>query len=590
MEKVSVAWPTRRAVPALWGNFVSLFSSGNILPLSVSFLAASIIVIKIGSVVWISFLQGLHGADSAATLDNYRAVLASAGYFEILFNTLIVGAGTVLVNLFFAVPMAWLVYRTNVPFKASLVSLIAIGIAIPGYLKSIGWILLLSPQVGLINALFMQLFNLDQPPFNIYGLHGVVFIQGLMLTPLMFFLIAGAMHRLDPALEEAAEVCGARKVRTIWRVSGPLILPAIAGGAIYNLMIAVNIYDVAALIAAPARVEVVATLIFNTVKNPDVGLPQYGVASVYGIFLILPLLVALHGYSMVMKHGFKYGVVTGKGYRPKIIDLGGFKYLGLGFVLFYILLAVVFPFIALVWTSFLPYIQLPSRDILSVLTLDAYRSIPAALGGFKPIMNTMILITSAPLICLFISLMISWVSVRLYRLGGQVLDVIVMLPLAFPGVVVGVVILYLVLRYIQPLYGTLLLLILVEAFAMITYGTRILNAALVQVHKELEEAAYITGARQLKVLRRIVAPLIVPSLFLGGFWMMMMTFRNVTTALLFYSPQNVVLSVTIWNLWDRLETGNIAAALGVIVTVILLVLVFLIQKLGGRQLSLYSSH
>lgn len=560
------------------------------LPIGVSFLAASIILIKIGGVVAISFFRGVPGAESPATLDNYRAVLAGGGYFEILINTLIVGLGTVVVNLFFAVPMAWLVYRTNMPFKAAFVSLIAIGIAIPGYLKAIGWILLLSPQVGLINAFFMQLFHLDRPPFNIYGLHGVVFLQGLMLTPLMFFLISGAMHRLDPALEEASEVCGARQAGTILRVSGPLILPAIAGGAIYNLMIAVSIYDVAALIAEPARIDVVATLIFNTIKNPDVGLPQYGVASVYGLFLMLPLLIALRGYSIVMKHGFKYGVVTGKGYRPRLIDLGGLRYLGLGFVLFYILLAVVFPFVALVWTSVLPYIQLPSRDIVSVLTLDGYRSIPAALGGFKPIWNTLVLVICAPLLCLFISLMISWVRVRLYRLGGQVLDVIVTLPLAFPGVVAGVVILYLVLRYLQALYGTLLLLILVEAFAMITYGTRILNAALVQVHRELEEAAYIAGARQLKVLRTILVPLIVPSLFLGGFWMMMMTFRNVTTALLFYSPQNVVLSVTIWNLWAGLQTGNIAAALGVVVTLILLVLVFLIQKLGGGQIGLYSSH
>lgn len=528
--------------------------------------------------------------EGAGTLDNYRTVLTGSGYFEILINTLIVGIGTVLVNLFFAVPMAWLVYRTNIPYKTVLVSVIAIGIVIPGYLKAIGWILLLSPQIGLINALFMQLFHLSEPPFSIYGLHGVVFLQGLMLTPLMFFLISGAMHRLDPALEESAEVCGAHKLRTIWHISGRLILPAIAGGAIYNLMIAVHLYDVSALIAEPARADVVATLIFNTIKNPDVGLPRYGVASVYGIFLMLPLLIALHGYSRVMRHGFKYGVITGKGYRPKMIDLGGFKYLGLGFVVFYILLAVILPFIALVWASLLPYIQLPTRDIFSVLTLDAYRGIPAALGGFKPILNTLVLITAAPLICLFLSLMISWVRVRLYRFGGQSLDVVVMLPLAFPGVVAGVVILYLVLQYVQPLYGTLLLLILVEAFSMITYGTRILNAALVQVHKELEEAAYIAGAGQLKVLRKIVAPLIVPSLFLGGFWMMMMTFRNVTTALLFYSPQNVVLSVTIWSLWGKLDSGNIGAALGVVVIMILVMVVFLVQKLGGERLGLYGSY
>ena len=569
---------------------MSLISSGNILPVGVSFVVASIIIIELGSVVAISFTRGLPGAESAGTLDNYRTVLSSAGYFQILLNTLIVGLGTVLVNLFFAVPMAWLVYRTNLPYKTTLVSLIAIGIVIPGYLKAIGWILLLSPQIGLINALFMQLFHLSAPPFSIYGLHGVVFLQGLMLTPLMFFMISGAMHRLDPALEESAEVCGAHRLRTVWHISGRLILPAVVGGAIYNLMISVHMYDVPALIAEPARADVIATLIYNTIKNPDVGLPRYGVAAVYGLFLMFPLLMALQVYSRVMKHGFKYGVITGKGYRPRMIDLARFKYVGLGFVVFYILLAVIFPFIALVWASLLPYIQLPSGNILSVLTLDAYRSIPVALGGLKPIRNTLVLITAAPVICLFLSLMISWVRVRLRRFGGQAIDVIVMLPLALPGIVAGVVILYLVLEYLQPLYGTLSLLVLVEAFAMITYGTRILNAALVQVHKELEEAASLAGAGQMKVLRKIVAPLILPSLFLGGFWMMMMTFRNVTTALLFYSPQNVVLSVRIWNLWGKLDTGNIGAALGVVSIIVLVGLVFLVQKLGGERFGMYGSY
>jgi iron(III) transport system permease protein len=559
---------------------------GNILPVSVSVVAVLVIFAIILGVFALSFIQGLPGVEYSVGLDNFRAVLADAAAIDILLNTVIVGVGTVLLNLFFAVPMAWLFFRTTMPVKTVLLGFIGTGIAIPSFLKAMGWIVLLSPQVGVINALLMRLFNLNEAPISIYGLTGVILVQGLMLTPVMFFLIAGAMQRIDPSLEEAAESCGTPRLGIIRRITAPLLLPAISGAALYNFMLAVHIYEVPAILAVPAHVEVISTVIFQTVMQPDAGLPRYGVAAVYGLMLVFPLMVALRAYLRVMQEGFKYGVITGKGYRPNLIDLGRLKYLGLAFVLLYVLLAFVLPFAALVWCSLLPFLRVPSIEALSALNLDSYRHLYMALGGFKPIVNSALLMAGAPALALFMSLMISWVLVRLHHQGAQLLDTIVMLPMAVPGVVVGVVTLYLVLQFVQPLHGTLWLLIFVQGITMITYGTRIMNAALVQVHIELEEAAYVSGAKPTRILRTIVAPLIAPSLLLGGFWMSMMAFHNVTLALLLYSPENVVVPVRIWVLWR--EQSSMGAALGVVVVVALFAYVVALQRLARKQTGLYA--
>lgn len=530
--------------------------------------------------LWITFVIGLPSATATLSLENYWVVFSDVMSYKVLLNTAIVAVGTTAVSLFFGIATAWLVQKTDLPGKTIFITLMALGITIPGFLKGIAWILLLSPKIGLINKFLVHVLNLniEEGPLSIYNLAGISFIQGLMLTPVVFFMLFGAMQALDPSLEESAEVFGASRFTTLRRVTLPLLLPGIAGVAIYNMMTGVHLFEIPALLGAPNGIHVLSTMIFFTVHT-SVGLPNYGVAGVYGVLLTAPMVVALYFYYRVIRASHRYRVVTGKGYRAKLMTLGKGKYLGLLFVLFYNTLALFLPFLALVWVSLTPYIRLPSAAAWSALSLSAYAGAFHAIGGWRPIRNTLLLMTAVPVIVMTISLMMSWVVVRTRMQGRQAVDVIAMLPHAIPGLVFAFALAVVAMsfhRYL-PIYGTLFILILANAVNKIAYGTRVTNASLVQLHEELKEAAEVCGASKLTVIRKIFVPILAPSLLFGGLWVSLLAFREVTMALMLQSPRNAVVPVAIWNLWGSAHTDT-AAALGVIIFLVMGTLTFALQK------------
>lgn len=224
------------------GDFVSQH-----LPLLFAWFACGIVVALALFVGWLTFVPGLP-IEPELSLENYVDVLDSYLLRRVIPNTAIVGVGTVAVVLFFSVPLAWLLHRTNLPLRELWITLIAVVVIVPGFLKAIGWILLMSPKIGLINKLLMGMFGLEQAPFNINNVWGIAFVQGLMLTPTMFFLLAGPFRSLDPSLEEVAQVSGATMWRTMRWVSLPVLWPAILGGAIYVFMTSIAMFEIAALL------------------------------------------------------------------------------------------------------------------------------------------------------------------------------------------------------------------------------------------------------------------------------------------------------------------------------------------------------
>src|SRR3990172_3779454 len=232
MERiVEIRWlgRTRGAAEAA-GDFVSLR-----LPLFFAWFACAVVVLLVLFVVYMTFVSGLP-TEPIFSLQNYADVFDAYLFRRVIPNTAIVGVGTVVVVVFFSVPLAWLLHRTNVPLRELWITLIAVAVIVPGFLKAMGWIMLLSPKIGLINKFLMYVFGLQEAPFSITNVWGVAFVQGLMWTPTMFFLLAGPVRSMDPALEEAAQVSGATLWRTMMRVRLPVLLPAILGGGIYMLM------------------------------------------------------------------------------------------------------------------------------------------------------------------------------------------------------------------------------------------------------------------------------------------------------------------------------------------------------------------
>jgi len=529
-------------------------------------LLAVIIGAPVAMVAMMSLRTGLPGEAGPLTLVNFVRVYGDPSTYEVLLNTLWFATGTVVVTLFFSVPLVWLMTRTDVPFKKTIYVLLTVGILIPVFLRSIAWILLLSPQIGLVNQWGMRVFGLDGPFVSLYNLPAMAMIQGISFVPGAFFMLAAAYRTMDPALEEAAYTAGVSKLKTFLRINIPITLPAIAAVMVYLFMTAIAVFEVPAIIGLPASIRVLSALIFIS-TNPASGLPEYGLAGAYGAIMLLGGFLLAYFYVRLVRQGRKYTVITGRGYRPRVIPLGRWKWPAIAFIVIYLSMDVFVPFLVLFWTSVLPHLQLPSAAALSSLTLRNYLAIPEYVGP-GPFVNTVILMVAVPTCAMSISVLVSWVVVRSQVKFRGILDTVAFLPHALPSILLAVGLGYLGLthRDLFPFYGTVTIIVIAHTLAWIAYGTRTTNSVMIQVHRELEEAGKVSGASTSTVLFRIVLPLVAAGVFNGWIWISMLSYREVTMALTLNSRNNTVISTVVWEFWGNGWVPEVAA-LGVVLVV-----------------------
>ena len=536
---------------------VSVFASG------LSVFLMIVIGVPVVMVVLMSLRTGFPGETVPLTLENYLEVYANPRTYQVLLNTLFFAVASVSVSLVITVPLVWILMRTDIPLKKTIYVLLTIGILIPVFLRTIAWIILLSPRIGLLNKWLQQIFDLAGPPFNLYSLTGMAFVQGVSFVPGAFFMLAAAYRSMDPSLEEAAYTSGVGKLRTFFKINIPITWPAIAAVMVYLFMTALAVFEVPAIIGLPARILVLSSLIFQS-TTPTTGLPDYGMAGAYGAIMLVFGLVFAFLYVRLVKQGKKYTVITGRGYRPREIALGPWKWPALTFVFSYLSIEVFIPFLVLLWTSLLPYLQLPSADALPLLTFKHYREIPAHVGA-KPFINTLILMFVVPTLTMFLSVLVSWVVIRTQVSFRGFLDTLAFVPHAVPGILMAVGLAYLGLSYrdVFPLYGTIFIIIIAHTINWIAYGTRTTNSVMIQVHRELEEAGRVSGASVPRVLWKIVLPLIAAGVLNSWVWIGLLSYREVTMALTLYTRNNVVISTVVWQFWGSGWVPQVAA-LGVI--------------------------
>jgi iron(III) transport system permease protein len=531
-----------------------------------------IVGVPVLMVVLMSLRTGFPGEAGPLTLQNFVDVYADAGTYEVLVNTLLFAMGSVAVALLFAVPLSWLLVRTDIPLKKTFYVLLTVGILIPVFLRTIAWILLLSPRIGLLNRWLMQLFDLDAPPLSLYNIAGMAFIQGVSFVPGAFFMLSAAYRSMDPSLEEAAYTSGVGKFTTFLNINIPITLPAVAAVMIYLFMTGIAVFEVPAIIGLPARILVLSALIY-TATSPPTGLPEYGIAGAYGGIMLAAGLALAYFYVRLVKQGKKFTVITGRGYRPREIALGRWKWPAIAFVLLYLSIEVFIPFLILLWTSFVPYLQLPSAAALKTMTLKNYLTIPDYAGA-RPFINTVILMIGVPTLAMILSVVVSWVVVRTQVRFRGILDTVAFLPHAIPGILVAVGLAYLSLAYRDyfPLYGTVLIIMLAHVINWIAYGTRTTNSVMIQVHRELEEAGKVAGASTPRVLWKIVLPLIAAGVLNSWIWIGMLSYREVTMALTLYTRNNVVISTVVWQFWASGWIPQVSA-LGVVLILFALIVV-----------------
>jgi iron(III) transport system permease protein len=384
----------------------------------------------------------------------------------------------------------------------------------------------------------------------------MILVESFLWIPIVFLLMATPFRSMDPALEEAAATAGSSGWQVFRRVTFPLALPSVLAVLILTFIRSLEAFEIPALIGIPAGVEVLTTKIYLQIKGGLI--PRYGEASAYSILLILLVAVGLYPYYRITSKTYRFTTISGKAFRPHRISLGRWRWLGACLMLVLPLLQFL-PIVAIAWSSFLPFVQVPSQKALSSLTLNNYATAFADSAIMRSIINSLTVSVSSATIAIAITFFAAWLIVRGSIKARWLLDQMAMLPLVFPGIVMGIAILKMYLALPLPVYGTIWILVLAFIARYLPYGIRFSHSALLGLHRELEEGAMASGATWFQMVRHVVVPLIMPALLAGWIYIFLITFKELSIALLLYSPGSQVVAVTIWELWDNGHIGELAA-------------------------------
>jgi len=529
--------------------------------IAIALIPAAAIVGLLVIPIWVS-VRVETDAGFAFSLHAYRALFSDPFSYRTLFNTAVFSAVATLTALSFGVPSAWIVERTTLPRKGLVFTLMTTGLLIPGFLSAMGWVFLLHPRIGLVNAALGLVVAADWARINIATPAGMGFVQGLGLAPLAFIMTAATFRSANPELEEAAAVHGIGSARSLLRVTLPLALPGILAAAIYVLTIGLAAFEVPAVIGLSNRVFTFSTYLYTQV-HPQEGAPRYDLAAAFGVFVMALSGILSWLYFRVLKEGHRFAVVTGRSYRPRQVELtrGGVR-AAWGFLGFYLIIGQLLPLATLIWSSLLRYFQLPSAAAFANVSLVNYRGLPwpYLIDGLK---NTAFLMAAVSTLVLGLSLAISWIVVRSKARGRFLLDAVAFLPHAVPGIIFALSAAYValfLLRDVVPIYGTVFLLLAVYVLERTSFGTRMLNNAIAQIHPELEEAGQVMGISLFRRMGKILAPLLLPACVNGWLWIALLTYRELTIASLLVTPANVTLPMVIWGLWQSGSFTRAAAA------------------------------
>jgi iron(III) transport system permease protein len=533
--------------------------------------------------LWDSFHPGWEIGDQVAfTFGSYVKVFGDHKFIEMFWNTAIFGVGATTLAVGLGSFFAWLVERTNMPFRNVTYALLFAPVAIPGLVFAISYILLLSPDIGVLNKFLMDVFGLEKAPLSIYSMTGLIFVEGIRLTPGSFLMMAAVLKSMDPSLEEAAYTTGAGVLRTSRVITAPLMLPGILAACIYYFITVIESFEVPAIIALPIGMQLLTTKIFFA-TNATTSMPQYSVAASVSIIFVVLSALLIYLYTRATKHSERFTTVTGKAYRPRIIDLGKWRYGALGFTVVFFAFSVIFPLLVLIWGSLLPYMQAPSMSALSGASFASYSDLSRIPSFGLALRNTVYVTFIVATVTMIISSLAAWFVVRGKLRGSRYMDLFTFLPHAIPSIVVavGLIILYLRINWLIPVYGTLWIIIIGLITKRISYGSRIMIGSMFQLHKELEEASEVCGVGWLKTFCLITLRLLVPAFVNGWLYCAMLSIALFTIPVMLFTPKSIVFSVLIWNLWEQAKVQD-ACVVGVLMVTITFALVFVGQYFASK--------
>src|SRR4051812_29644470 len=500
---------------------------------------------------------------------NFTAVLSNPNVGEALLNTLIACGGGTAVAVIIGLAFSWIVVRTNTPAKRFIAAVSMLPLFAPPLVAGIAWVILGSPKTGLINTMFKWM-NLDLR-VDFYSLSGLIFVFGVYYAPYVYMFTASALSNMDPSLEEAAEVSGASSFATLFSVTFPLIMPAIVSGMLLSFIVMLGIYGIPAVLGAPTNISVLTTYIFRLTNWSP---PLYNTAAAVAILLMVVTGILVYVQQKVLT-GRSYTTVAGKAFRPRNLDLGPWRWFTFGLAMAYLLIVVVLPLAALVVAAFRKFMFI--RDAASLFDMRQYSLVhfdaifdnPLTLRSIYNAIEVGVITALAGGVLAFA---IGYTIHRTQVAGRRWIDLLSTLPVAIPGLVIGVAYLWAWIGLPGGLYGTIWILALAFIARFMPDTVKVLSTSFLQIHRELEEAAWLCGKGMLGSIRTIMLPLARPGVIAAMTLLFVLAIRELGSSLFLYTSNTMVMSVL---LLDYYEGGNLGktAAFSLVQTLLLGVLI-----------------
>ncbi|MGD9802446.1 MAG: ABC transporter permease [Hyphomicrobiaceae bacterium] len=522
--------------------------------------------------------EGSGAASGAFTLEHFRSIFDNPRLYVSAWNSLLFSALSTILSVIFGGLLAWVVVRTNAPFGPLAYITAVVSLGTPYLLHVAAWTFLLG-RTGPFNEAWRDLTGSSGLLMDVYSMWGMVLIQGMLWSPLVFLLMSAVFRRANAEMEEAARMCGASILQTVWNISFKLAWPAITGMALFVFIRNLESFDVPVLIGGPAKIYVLTTDIYLSMTEMP---PKMGHATAFSLILIAIVSVALVFYSRFARNADRYASVTGKGFRPRPFDLGKWRWLGGTIVIANFVFVLLLPLLATLWISLMPFARPIRLAALKLMTLENYHIVLSDSRYLDLTFNTIVVAAGAATAAMALALIAGWLVVRRWP-GGQLIEQLINIPIVFPGIVVGVALLILSLRVPFPLYGTLVVIMLAFVIRFLPYGMRYAHSGVMQIHRELEEAAGVSGAGQLTILRRIVLPLLVPALLSGWLFIFLIGANELSMSVLLSGPQTQVMAVAMLDQWSSGQSVELFA-LGMCWSLFMTVCALIFYALAKRTL------
>ena len=503
------------------------------------------------------------------SLDNFVTVLGNPNVHHALANSLIACTGGTALAVAIGLAFSWIVVRTNTPWRGFIGAASLIPLFVPPLVAGVAWSILGSPKSGLLNTL-MKWIGLDWR-IDLYSMAGLILVFGMYYAPYVYMFTASALRNMDPSLEEAAEIAGVGPVRTLFTVTFPLIAPAIIAGMLLSFIVMLGIYGIPAVLGAPANISVLTTYIF---KLTNWSPPLYSTAAAVAIILMV-VTGALVLLQQRVLSGRSFITVAGKAFRPRALDLGPWRWLTLGLALLYLFIVVVLPTLALIVAAFRRFLFIPNVASLFDMrhySLVHFESIFDNPLTMRSIWNTMEVGLITAVLGGVLAFAIGYTVHRGSAPGRRGIDLIATLPVAIPGLVIGVAYLWAWIGLPGGLYGTIWILALAFVARFMPDTMKALSTSLLQIHRELEEAAWVCGKGRIATIRTIVLPLTRPGTIAAMTLLFILAVRELGSSLFLYTSDTTVMAVLLLDYYEGGNTGK-TAAFSLVQTALLAVLI-----------------